>query len=34
MMLAVLEPEFPNFRALVDYYNSKIKPYGRPDFGM
>lgn len=32
MMLPVLEPEFPNFRALVDFYNSKIKPYGRPDF--
>lgn len=33
LMLPVLEPEFPNFRALVDFYNSKIKPYGRPDFG-
>jgi hypothetical protein len=29
----VLEPDFPNFRALVDYYNAKIKPYGRPNFG-
>lgn len=32
MMLPVLEKEFPNFRALVDHYNSKIRPYGRPDF--
>ncbi len=32
LMLPVLQPEFPNFRALVDYYNSKIKPHGRPDF--
>lgn len=33
MMLPVYEKEFPNFRALVDFYNSKIRPYGRPDFG-
>jgi hypothetical protein len=32
LMLPVLEKQFPNFRALVDFYNSKIKPYGRPDF--
>ncbi|MFQ5540321.1 MAG: hypothetical protein ACE5FB_07940 [Candidatus Binatia bacterium] len=32
MMLPVYEKEFPNFRALVDHYNSKIRPYGRPDF--
>lgn len=32
MMLPVFEKEFPNFRALVDHYNSKIRPYGRPDF--
>lgn len=33
LMLPVLEKEFPNFRALVDYYNAKIRPHGRPDFG-
>jgi len=33
LMLPVLEKQFPNFRALVDHYNSKIRPYGRPDFG-
>jgi hypothetical protein len=33
LMLPVYEKEFPNFRALVDFYNSRIKPYGRPDFG-
>jgi len=33
LMLPVLEKQFPNFRALVDFYNSKIKPYGRPGFG-
>jgi hypothetical protein len=32
VMLPVLEKDFSNFRALVDYYNSKIRPYGRPDF--
>jgi hypothetical protein len=33
LMLPVFEKEFPSFRALVDHYNSKIRPYGRPDFG-
>lgn len=33
IMLPVFEKEFPNFRALVDHYNSKIRPYGRPEFG-
>jgi hypothetical protein len=33
MMLPVFEKEFPTFRALVDHYNSKITPHGRPDFG-
>jgi hypothetical protein len=33
LMLPVYEKEFPNFRALVDHYNSKIRPHGRPDFG-
>jgi hypothetical protein len=32
LMIPMLEPEFPNFRAFVDFYNAKIKPYGRPDF--
>lgn len=31
-MLPVFEKEFPSFRDLVDHYNSKIRPYGRPDF--
>lgn len=33
LMLPAWEKEFPNFRALVDHYNSKIRPHGRPDFG-
>jgi hypothetical protein len=33
LMLPIFEREFPNFRALVDHYNSKIRSYGRPDFG-
>lgn len=33
LMLPVYEKEFANFRALVDHYNSKIRPHGRPDFG-
>ena len=32
IMLPIFEKEFPNFRALVDHYNSKIRPHGRPDF--
>ena len=33
LMIPVFAEEFPNFRAFVDFYNAKIKPYGRPDFG-
>ena len=32
VMLPIYENEFPNFRALVDYYNNKIRPHGRPGF--
>lgn len=31
-MLPVYEREFPTVRALIDHYNSKIRPHGRPDF--
>lgn len=33
LMGEIYEKEYPNYRALVDAYNAKIRPYGRPDFG-
>jgi len=31
-MRPILETQFSDFRKMVDYYNDKIRPYGRPDF--
>jgi hypothetical protein len=31
LFLPLLEPEYPSFRELVNAYNARIRPYGRPD---
>jgi hypothetical protein len=32
LMLPILEKDFPSFPALVQAYNARIQPHGRPDF--